>query len=181
MKISETSLSGAYIIQPELLTDERGFFARTYCRAELAPLHVDLRVEQCSISFNVKRGTLRGLHYQIAPHAESKIVRCTMGAIYDVIVDLRPGSPTLHQWFGLELSAENRLMIYIPEGLAHGFQTLAENTEVYYQIASPYVPEAARGIRWDDPLLAVQWPLSCPTLSQRDRTLPFLEAHNPIR
>jgi dTDP-4-dehydrorhamnose 3,5-epimerase len=181
LKISETSLAGAYVIQPELLTDERGFFARTFCRAEFARLDLDTQIEQCNISFNVKKGTLRGLHYQIAPHAETKIVRCTMGAMYDVVVDLRPGSPTLHQWIAVELNAHNRTMLYIPKGFAHGFQTLADNTEVLYQMSTPYVAEAARGILWDDPLLAVQWPLPSHTISEKDRTYPLLEARDTVR
>ena len=181
MKISETSLAGAYLIEPELLTDERGFFARTYCRTELARLDLDTWIEQCNISFNVKKGTLRGFHYQIAPHAETKIVRCTMGSMYDVIVDLRPGSRSLHQWIAVELNEHNRRMLYIPKGFAHGFQTLADNTEVFYQMSALYVPDAARGIRWDDPVLGVQWPLPSPTISEKDRTYPLLETRDPVR
>src|SRR5258706_7740854 len=151
-------------MEPELLTDERGFFARTFSRQEFAELHLDSRIEQCSISFNRKKGTLRGMHYQIAPHAETKIVRCTMGAIYDVIVDLRADSATLYKWIAVELSAEDRKMLYIPQGFAHGFQTLEDNTEVSYQISTAYAPEAARGVRWDDPRIGVQWPLPNPIL-----------------
>ena len=176
MKILETRLPGAYVIELELLKDERGFFARTFCRSELQALNLETDIEQCSISFNTKKGTLRGLHYQIAPHEEVKIVRCTMGAAFDVIVDLRPGSPTFRHWTGLELSAENRLMVYVPKGFAHGFQTLNDDTELHYQISVAYAPRSARGIRWDDPELAVQWPLLATHISEKDRSYPFLDA-----
>jgi len=172
MIFTETKLKGAFIIDPEKLEDERGFFARTWCQLEFARYGLNSRVAQCSISFNPKRGTLRGMHYQIAPYEETKIVRCTQGAIYDVIIDLRPDSPTFTQCIALELTSENRQMIYIPEGCAHGFQTLAGNTEVFYQISESYAPEFARGVRWNDPAFGIQWPEDQPILSDRDKSYP---------
>jgi len=176
LKISETRLAGAYIIEPELLKDERGFFARTFCRGELQALNLESDIEQCSISFNAKKGTLRGLHYQITPHEEVKIVRCTMGAVFDVIVDLRPNSATFRRWTGVELSEENRQMVYVPRGFAHGFQTLRDDTELQYQISVGHAPASARGIRWDDPKLAIQWPLPVTRVSENDRSHPFLSS-----
>ena len=159
MIFSPTPLAGAVLIEPERREDSRGFFARTWCNREfeahgLAPLIV-----QCSISFNKKRGTLRGLHYQAPPHAETKLVRCTSGAIYDVIVDLRPESPSCRRHFATVLSAENRAMLYVPEGFAHGFQTLEDGTEVFYQMSKFHAPECARGVRWNDPAFAIEWPI----------------------
>jgi len=168
MIFTETPLKGAYVIDPERLADERGFFARTWCRREFEAHGLNTALAQCSVSFNQKTGTLRGMHYQAAPHAEHKLVRCTAGIIYDVIVDLRPGSGTFRHWFAAELSADNRRMLYIPEGLAHGFLTLADNTEVFYQISEYYVPEGARGVRWNDPAFAISWPVQPRIVSQRD-------------
>lgn len=170
MIFTETPIKGAYVIDPERLADERGFFARTWCRREFEAHGLDATLAQCSVSFNQKTGTLRGMHYQAAPHAEHKLVRCTAGIIYDVIVDLRPGSVTFRHWFAAELSADNRRMLYIPEGLAHGFLTLADNTEVFYQISEYYVPEGARGVRWNDPAFAISWPVHPRIVSQRDST-----------
>ncbi len=169
----ETRLKGAFIIDPERLEDDRGFFARTWCQGEFEAHGLDLRLVQCNISFNRRKGTLRGMHYQAAPHTEAKLVRCTMGVIYDVIVDLRPGSPTFTQWAAVDLTAENRRMLYIPEGLAHGFQTLADNTEVFYQISEFYHPESARGVRWDDPAFCIEWPIAERIISDRDRKYPY--------
>jgi dTDP-4-dehydrorhamnose 3,5-epimerase len=166
---TETKLKGAFIIEPERLEDERGFFARTWCSQEFEARGLNPRLVQCNISFNEKKGTLRGMHYQAAPHEEAKLVRCTMGAIYDVIIDLRPESPTFKQWMAVELTAENRRMLYIPEGLAHGFQTLEDNTEVFYQMSEFYHPECASGMRWDDPMIAINWPNHEPIISQQDR------------
>jgi dTDP-4-dehydrorhamnose 3,5-epimerase len=171
LRFRETSLSGAYLIEPELLNDERGFFARTYCRKEFEENGLNPELSQCDISFNKNRGTLRGMHYQVEPHAEVKLVRCTMGAIFDVIIDIRQGSPTFKQRAAFDLTEENRNMLYIPKGFAHGFQTLEDNTEVFYQISEFYVPECARGIRWDDPVLAINWPLSNPIVSPKDQLL----------
>lgn len=174
MKFIETELKGAYIIEPERLEDGRGFFARTFCEQEFAAHGLEIHFVQCSVSFNQRKGTLRGLHYQAASHAEVKLVRCTAGAAFDVVVDIRPGSPTFKQWLGLELSAQNRNMLYVPEGYAHGFQTLEDRTELFYQMSMSYAPSAARGIRWNDAALAIAWPLSNPTMSTRDATLPSL-------
>lgn len=172
MNIGETPVVGAYLIELERLEDERGFFARTWCRREFEEAGLNTELAQCSLSFSLRRGTLRGLHYQAAPHEEVKNVRCTMGSIYDVVVDLRPRSPTYLQHFGTTLSAENRRTLYVPEGCAHGFLTLEDSTEVFYQISEFHVPEAARGVRWDDPAFGIQWPMEVQVISERDRTYP---------
>ena len=147
MIFNETKLKGAFVIEPERLEDERGFFARTWCQREFEAHGLNPRLVQCSISFNKKKGTLRGMHYQVAPYEEARLVRCTMGAIYDVVLDLRPASSTCKQWVAVELTSENRRMLYIPGGLAHGFQTLKDNTEVFYQMSEFYQPEYVRGVR----------------------------------
>ena len=172
----ETGLAGAYLIEPEPATDARGLFARTYCEREFAAHGIHARFVQCSTSFNGRCDTLRGLHYQAEPAAEEKIVRCTRGAIYDVIVDLRPGSPTRLKWFAAELGADDRRALYIPRGFAHGFKTLANASEVYYEISAFYDPAAARGVRWNDPALGIEWPGREPILSERDRSYPELAA-----
>ena len=172
MIFHETKLKGVYIIEPEWLEDERGFFARTFCQEEFAAHGLNPRVVQCNISFNKKKGTLRGMHYQIAPHEEVKLVRCTRGAIYDVIIDLRPDLPTFKRWVAVELTADNRRMLYIPEGFAHGFQTLEDDTEVFYQMSESYHPECARGVRWDDSAFGIEWPLLDLTISAKDRSYP---------
>ena len=168
----ETQLQGAFIVHPEKIEDDRGFFARTWCQLEFARHGLNARVAQCSFSFNQGRGTLRGMHYQITPYEEAKLVQCTKGAIYDVILDLRPDSPTLTQWVAVELTSENRQMIYVPEGFAHGFQTLKDNTEVFYQISEFYAPEYARGVRWNDPAFGIEWPEDQRILSYRDKNYP---------
>jgi len=172
MRFQQLSLTGAFLIEPEQRSDERGFFARAWCRREFEGQGIRHDWPQCNISFNKRRGTLRGLHYQEPPCGEAKLIRCTMGAIFDVIVDLRRGSPTYGSWYAVELTAENRRMIYAPEGFAHGFQTLADNAEVFYQMGAFHNPDAARGIRWDDPILAINWP-ACPEriISASDRSL----------
>lgn len=170
MKFIDYRLNGAFIIEPQLIEDERGFFARIFCRKEFEQHGLNSRFVQCSISFNPKKGTLRGMHYQISPFEEIKIVRCTMGAIYDVIIDLRPDSKTFMQWIGVELSAGNRRMIYIPKGFAHGFQTLMDDTEVFYQMSEFYAPEYARGVRWNDPQFNISWPDDIRTISPKDNT-----------
>ena len=170
MRFVETDLESALIIEPERQEDERGFFARTFCSEEFTAHGLNPRVVQCSISFNHKRGTLRGMHYQIAPHEETKLVRCTRGAIYDVVIDLRPESPTWKQWIAMGLTAENRKMLYIPEGFAHGFQTLDDDTEVFYTMSGLYDSECSRGVRWDDPAFGIDWPALPSTISDRDRT-----------
>lgn len=158
MRFEELRLPGAFVIEPERREDERGFFARTWCREEFAAHGIDCAWVQCNISFNRRRGTLRGMHFQAAPWEEAKLVRCTMGALCDVIVDLRPRSPRRRQWIALELTADNRRMLYIPPGFAHGFQTLTDDTEVFYQMSEVYHAEAKCGVRWNDPALGIVWP-----------------------
>jgi dTDP-4-dehydrorhamnose 3,5-epimerase len=175
MLFHETRLKGAFLIEPERREDERGFFARTWCREEFAAHGIHARWVQCNISANSRAGTLRGMHFQAEPHPEAKLIRCTMGAVYDVIVDVRTGSATYGQWVGVELSAENRRQIYVPEGFAHGFQTLADDTELFYQMSEFYHPELMRGFRWDDPALQIDWP-PCREriIAARDLALPNL-------
>jgi dTDP-4-dehydrorhamnose 3,5-epimerase len=175
MIFRETPLAGAWVLEPERIADERGFFARTYCRRDLEARGLDPAIAQCSVSFNHRRGTLRGLHFQIAPHEEVKLVRVTRGAVWDVIVDLRPESPTFRKHFSIVLSAESRNELYIPKGMAHGFQTLEDGTEVFYQISEFYAPESARGYRWDDPTFAIPWPEAVTVMSDKDRSLPLFE------
>jgi dTDP-4-dehydrorhamnose 3,5-epimerase len=169
---SETKLPGAFVIELELHTDQRGFFARAYCHEEFEAHGLKLHVLQCNVSFNRYKGTLRGMHFQAAPFGEAKLVRCTSGSIHDVIIDLRPSSPTFKQYFGVELSAENRKMLYIPEEFAHGFQTLQDNTEVSYQMSQVFSAPHARGVRWDDPAFGVEWPLGERIIIERDRNYP---------
>jgi dTDP-4-dehydrorhamnose 3,5-epimerase len=171
----ETQLKGAFIIKPERLEDERGFFARTWCQREFEAHGLNSRLVQCNISFNKKAGTLRGMHYQAAPYEEAKLVRCTQGAIYDAIIDLRPESPTFKQYTAIVLTAQNRKMLYVPEGFAHGFLTLEDHTEVFYQMSEFYAPEYARGIRWNDPAFNIQWPADVQIISDRDQNLPDFE------
>lgn len=168
MIFTETKLKGAFIIDVEPREDERGFFARSWCADEFRRHGLNSRLVQCNISFNNKRGTLRGIHYQAAPFPEAKLVRCTMGAIYDVIIDLRADSPTFKQWISVELTAENRRALYIPEDFAHGFQTLIDHTEVFYQMSEFYHPECARGLRWDDLAFGIEWPFAPWIISQQD-------------
>jgi dTDP-4-dehydrorhamnose 3,5-epimerase len=172
MKFSETKISGAYLIEIEPNTDERGFFARTFCSEEFSRHGLVSELNQCNVSYNPKQGTLRGLHYQQLPYGEVKVVRCTKGAIYDVIIDLRPDSPSFKQWVGLELTADNHRMFYIPIGCAHGLQTLVDDTEVFYQMSSGYQPTAARGVRWNDPAFGIEWLLPISMIHQRDRDCP---------
>ncbi len=172
MIFTETPLKGAFIIDPEFKEDERGFFARTWCQKEFEAHGLTVRLVQCNVSFNKKKGTLRGMHYQVAPHEEAKLVRCTMGSIYDVIVDLRPESSTYMQYTAVVLSATNRRALYIPERFAHGFQTLEDNTEVFYQMSEFYDPECARGFRWNDPAFGIQWPEDVRVISQKDLAYP---------
>ena len=174
MKFMETLLKDAYCIDLDRIEDERGFFARSWCLTEFEEHGLNPDLVQCNVSFNKKKGTLRGMHYQSAPHAEAKLVRCTMGALYDVIIDLRPDSPTFKQWFGVEMTAENRRALYVPEGFAHGFQTLEDDTEVFYQTSEFYHPENARGVRYDDPAFGIEWPSSHITISPQDKSFPLL-------
>jgi dTDP-4-dehydrorhamnose 3,5-epimerase len=172
MIFKETKLKGAYIIEIELMEDERGFFARSFCVKEFKEYGLNPNIAQCNISYNEKKGTLRGMHYQVAPHEEVKLVRCTMGAIYDVIIDLRPDSLTFKQWLAVELTKENRRLLYVPEGFAHGFQTLEGHTEVLYQISEFHHPEWARGVRWNDPTFGIFWPVNVEIISIGDQQYP---------
>jgi len=174
MRFLKTRISGAYLIEPERNEDDRGFFARTFSAQEFERHGLNPAIAQCSISFNPRKGTLRGMHYQAEPYAETKLVRCTRGAIHDVLVDLRNDSPTFLQWIAVELSAENGSMLAIPEGLAHGFQTLRDNTEVTYQISEFYHPECSRGVRWDDPAIGIEWPLVPSLISPHDANFALM-------
>lgn len=169
MRFLETKLSGVYAIEPEPHRDERGMFLRTWCEREFAEHGIEMAVRQCSASVNYRRGTLRGMHYQTAPHAEARLVRCTAGAIFDVVVDLRPSSRSFCEWVGVELTQENRSMIYIPGGCAHGFLTLVDNVEVFYQMSTFYSPAHAMGVRWNDPAFAIAWPDQVTVISERDK------------
>ena len=179
MIVTKTPLAGAFVIEPELLEDARGFFARTWCERELGARGLVTRIAQCSTSFNKKRGTLRGMHFQAAPFAETKIVRCTRGSMYDVIIDLRPAASTFTRHFAVELTAENRKALYVPAGFAHGFQTLEDNTEVFYQISEFYSSAHACGVRWDDPAFGIRWPDDERTIADRDRSYPDFRATGP--
>lgn len=173
MKFTPTPLPGAFVIDIEPHADERGFFARTVCNEEFVARGLQASFVQHSVSWNPRSGTLRGMHYQAAPHEEEKLVRVTRGAVFDVIVDLRRESPAFGRWFGIELSAENHRQLYIPRGMAHGFQTLLDGTEVFYAMTTPFHPAAARGLRWDDLELGIDWPdCSKRTISDKDRALP---------
>lgn len=172
MIFTETRIKGAFIVDILRLEDERGFFGRSWCMDEFKEHGLNNQLAQCNISFNKKRGTLRGIHYQAAPYEEAKLVRCTMGEIYDVIIDLRPNSPTFTNWIAMELTAENRRALYIPEGFAHGFQTLTDNTEVFYQMSEKHHPDAARGLRWNDPMFNVSWPVNTMVISEKDNNYP---------
>lgn len=174
MRFTTTPLVSAFVIDIESYDDPRGFFARTYCEKEFLAHGIDKRPVQSNVSFNALRGTVRGMHYQRAPHAEAKLVRCTAGSIFDVIVDLRENSPTCHQWFGLELNSITHRALYIPEGFAHGFQTLEDNTEVFYQMFDFFQPGHADGLRWNDPALGIEWPLDAAAISDRDRDYPLI-------
>lgn len=177
MIFEPTPIPGAFLVRLELREDERGFFARTWCREEFLAHGLAGELAQCSVSFNNRRGTLRGLHYQAPPHAEDKLVRCTRGSIHDVIVDLRRGQPTFKHWWSTELSADNRDMMYIPKGLAHGFLTLEDDCEVAYHMSTSYRPESARGSRYDDPAFAIDWPFAPAVIGARDLGFaPFDEA-----
>jgi dTDP-4-dehydrorhamnose 3,5-epimerase len=179
MIFTSTRLVGVWLVETEPHADERGHFARTWCRREFAEHGLDTTLAQASLSYNRSTGTLRGMHYQRAPHAEVKLVRCTRGAIWDVALDLRPGSPSYGRWQGFELTAANGAALYIPAGLAHGFQTLAPDTEVFYQISEFHTPEAAAGLRYDDPAFGIAWPLPVSCISPRDAAWPSFRAEAP--
>ena len=175
MKFEETKLPGVVEILLERNCDERGFFARSWCQREFREHGLNPDIVQCNLSFNTHKGTLRGIHYQAAPYPEAKLVRCTAGGIYDVVVDLRPQSAKFKEWVGVTLTGANRHMLYVPEGCGHGFLTLEENTEVFYQMSEFYHSELARGVRWNDPALNIVWPAAVEVISERDRTYPNLE------
>jgi dTDP-4-dehydrorhamnose 3,5-epimerase len=172
VKFLETPLTGACIVEIEPIEDNRGLFARSWCKREFEAHNLNPEIVQCNISFNIKKGILRGMHYQIKPFEETKLVRCTRGAIFDVIIDLRADSPTFKDWFAIELTDKNRKILYIPKCFAHGFQTLKDNTEVYYQMSEYYSPEYSKGIRWDDPSFSIQWPENKRIISKRDQQYP---------
>ncbi len=172
MIFTETKLPGAYVIEVEKREDQRGFFGRTFCREEFEAHGLNSQVVQCNTSFNKRKGTLRGMHFQAVPFAEAKLVRCTSGSIYDVIIDLRPASRTFKQHFAVELSAANQRMLYIPENMAHGFQTLEDDTEVFYQMSQMFSAEHARGVRWNDPAFGIEWPADERIITERDRNYP---------
>jgi dTDP-4-dehydrorhamnose 3,5-epimerase len=168
----EMELAGAFVVESEPIEDERGWFARIYDESELKQHGLATRFAQGSLAFNKERGTLRGLHYQADPHAEAKLIRCISGAVHDVIVDLRPASPTFKRWVAVELTAASGRMLYVPEGLAHGYLTLENESETLYLISAPYAPEAARGVRWDDPAFGIAWPDEPHVLSEKDKAWP---------
>jgi dTDP-4-dehydrorhamnose 3,5-epimerase len=172
MMFLETKILGVFEIRPELIHDERGFFARSWCQQEFASRGLNSRLVQCNISGSLRKGTLRGMHYQVAPFAETKLVRCTRGSIFDVALDLRPDSPTYKQWTAAVLTAENHHMLCISEGCAHGFLTLESDCEVFYQMSAFYQPEAARGVRWNDPAFGIAWPVTVEVISARDASYP---------
>lgn len=179
MRFEETRLLGAHVIDLEPIADDRGFFARSFCGREFEERGLQSVVAQCNVSFNTRKGTVRGLHFAVEPGAEAKLVRCTRGSIWDVIVDLRPDSPTYREHVGFELSAENRRALYVPIGFAHGFQTLTDDSEVFYQMSGPYVAEAHRAYRFDDPAFGIDWPLTVSALSDRDARSPYLGDGTP--
>lgn len=172
MVFHETKLPGAYVVDLNPHVDERGFFARSWCQREFAQQGLDTRLVQCNVSYNTMAGTLRGMHFQTAPHAEVKLVRCTRGAIYDVMLDLRPDSPTFKQYVGVELTADNRRALYIPEGFGHGYLTLSDDTDIFYQVSAFYAPDAASGVRWNDPAFGIVWPGEVKLVSERDAQYP---------
>jgi dTDP-4-dehydrorhamnose 3,5-epimerase len=176
MRFIATTFSDAWLLEPEPIRDERGYFARTFCMREFAERGLETKFVQHSRSYSAKKGTLRGMHYQTPPHAEVKVVSCVAGAIYDVIVDLRPGSPTYRKWQGFELSAENGRQLYVPAGFAHGFQTLTDGAELNYLISAFYEPRASTGVSYDDPTIAIRWPLPVSVISERDRSWGRLAA-----
>lgn len=174
MIFTETKLKGSFIIEPEKIEDERGFFARTWDNKTFEEYGLNSKLVQCNISFNKKKGTIRGMHYQAYPHEEAKLVRCTKGKAFEVMLDLRTHSNTHMQWLGIEITSENYKMLYVPEGFALGFQTLEYNTELFYQMSERYEPEFSRGIRWDDPSINISWPLKPTVISKKDLSFPIL-------
>jgi dTDP-4-dehydrorhamnose 3,5-epimerase len=175
MKFHETKLRGAFIIDIQEFGDERGFFARAWCKREMQEHGLSVALAQANVSLSTKKGTMRGMHYQINPHEESKLVRCTRGSLYDVIVDLREDSPTFKDWIGVELTADNHRMLFVPEGFAHGFVTLEDDTEAYYMVTEFYTPGAEQGLRYNDPALGIEWPVTISVISDKDASWPDFE------
>lgn len=180
MIFTEGALPDTYVIDPERKADARGYFARIFCQQEFAAHGLTQTVAQANVSFNHERGTLRGMHYQATPHEEVKVVRCMQGALYDVIVDVRPDSETYGRWMGVELTAENGRALYVPEGFAHGYITLTDDTEAVYFVSAFYTPGAERGVRYDDPAIGIEWPISVSVISEKDRSWPALEAQSLV-
>ena len=176
MRFTETELRGAFLVNLEARSDDRGFFARTFCAQEFEAHGLKPAVAQCNVSYNHKKGTLRGMHYQVAPATEAKLVRCTRGAIYDVVIDLRPNSPTYLRHIGVELTEDNRCALYVPEMFAHGYQALTDGAEVVYQVSEPYAPGFERGLRFDDPTFGIAWPEAVSAISEKDATWPMFSA-----
>ena len=176
MRFLPLEIPGAFLIEPEPIEDERGFLAVMWSPQEFLRMGLNPRLEQANLSYNRKSGTVRGMHYQVAPHVEAKLVRCQAGAIFDVVLDMRRDSATFRQWRGFELSATNRAMLYLPEGCAHGFQTLREDSEVFYLLSQSYEPRSARGIRWNDPAFDIRWPMDVTCVSHRDQTHPLFDS-----
>lgn len=179
MRIIQTPIAGAFLVELEPIADDRGFFARIWCADEMRRHGLEVAVAQCSLSRNRRRGTLRGMHFQAPPHEETKIVRCPRGAVFHVVLDLRPASPSYRRWHGVELTESNQRALYVPAGVAHGFQTLAEDSDIQYQMSEFHHPESARGVRWNDPLFGIKWPISDPLMSDRDRNYPGFEERRP--
>lgn len=179
MEFKETKLKGAFLVRQKKIADERGFFARAWCQDEFRQQGLNPQMLQLNTGFSHRAGTLRGMHYQEAPHAEAKFIRCTRGAVYDVIVDLRRDSPTHGEWVGVELTADEGTMLYAPEGFAHGYQTLADNAEIYYMTTALYAPHAAKGVRYDDPAFGIVWPIAVTVISAQDRNWPDYPAVKP--
>lgn len=172
MIFKETPLKGSYVIEIEKIEDERGFFARAWCQHEFSEKSLCADTVQCNLSFNKQKGTLRGMHYQAEPHEEVKVVRCVRGAIFEVIIDLRPASSTFKKWYAVELTQDNRKMIYVPKGFAQGFQTMTDDCEIFYQMSAYYHPDSARGVRWDDEAFGIDWPSKPTMITERDKTFP---------
>ena len=180
MIFTETKLDGVFIIEPEKIEDERGFFARVWDKEVFEEMRLDPKLVQCNISFNKKRGTIRGMHYQIHPYEEAKLVRCTKGSVFEVMIDLRPNSKNFKKWQSVEISSENYKMLYVPEGFALGFQTLEDDTELHYQMSQKYVAEYARGIRWDDKIFKISWPLKPTVISKKDLSYKAFESEKDL-
>lgn len=178
MRFKETPLPGLYVVELDRIEDERGFFARAWCEVEFVRFGLVGRMIQANVGFSKKRGTLRGMHYQVSPHEEVKLVRCTRGAVFDVAVDLRFNSPTHQQWFGIELNEDTQTMLYVPAGFAHGYQTLADNSELFYQTSQPFIAESARGLRFDDVTFGIRWPLEVQVISEKDQNWPAYSPSN---